>query len=178
MVQILGLQLKLHLGLNRTDIEELTPAYWRMHIDPVLLSDGAATTLLTIQLNLVAGTITGYLSDRPDLSHLLEKILRFDVWSVFIFQLSHPTFTQGTQWPVLPYRSRPWIGRHKSRDYRNCATRWRLCASYTTPWRSKVCLPHPQPNDLVSPVTVFPNIDVCPQLSPVVSPVLASCLQD
>lgn len=53
-----------------------------MNIDPILLLDGAATTLLTIQLNLVAGTIAAYAYDRPDLSLLLEKLLRFDIWSV------------------------------------------------------------------------------------------------
>lgn len=75
-------QLKFKLGLTRADIEDLTPTYWRMNIDPILLLDGAATTLLTIQLNLVAGTIAAYAHDRPDLSLLLEKLLRFDIWSV------------------------------------------------------------------------------------------------
>lgn len=53
-----------------------------MNIDPILLLDGAATTLLTIQLNLVGGTIAAYANDRPDLGLLLEKILGFDVWLV------------------------------------------------------------------------------------------------
>ncbi|KAF9457437.1 hypothetical protein BDZ94DRAFT_1292410 [Collybia nuda] len=71
-------------ALTRLDTEELTPKYWRMHTDPLLLCDGAATTLLTIQLNLVAGTIATYVHDRPDLSPLLEQLIRFEVSGQFL----------------------------------------------------------------------------------------------
>jgi acyl-CoA oxidase len=40
-----------------------------------MVSDGAAATLLTIQYNLAAGTLTQYLPERPDLKSLLEDIL-------------------------------------------------------------------------------------------------------
>ncbi|KAJ7748804.1 acyl-CoA oxidase [Mycena maculata] len=43
-------------GLTLDDIVNLSPKFWDMHIDPIICTDGAATTLLTIQYNLVAGT--------------------------------------------------------------------------------------------------------------------------
>jgi hypothetical protein len=41
--------------------------------------DGAAATLLTIQFNLVAGTLVPFAMKRPELRPLLKKVLDFDV---------------------------------------------------------------------------------------------------
>jgi acyl-CoA oxidase len=43
------------------------------------VTDGSVITLLTIQYNLVAGTLTQYLSERKDLESLLEDILSWKV---------------------------------------------------------------------------------------------------
>ncbi|KAG2049698.1 acyl-CoA dehydrogenase NM domain-like protein [Suillus hirtellus] len=55
-----------------------------MHTDPIMVSDGAASTLLTIQYNLVAGTLAQYAATTgSDLVSLVEKILRWDVIGQF-----------------------------------------------------------------------------------------------
>ncbi len=41
--------------------------------------DGAATTLITIQYNLAAGTLAPFAFKRPDLQPLLKRIMDFDV---------------------------------------------------------------------------------------------------
>jgi acyl-CoA oxidase len=51
-----------------------------MHTDPIMVLDGAASTLLTIQYNLVAGTLAQYAATtRPDLVSVVKDILRWDV---------------------------------------------------------------------------------------------------
>jgi acyl-CoA oxidase len=51
-----------------------------MNANPITVLDGAASTLLTIQYNLVAGTLAQYAATtRPDLVSLVEDILRWDV---------------------------------------------------------------------------------------------------
>ena len=62
----------------------MTSKFWAIHSDPVVLMDAAAFTLLTIQLNLVAGTLAPFAMKegpgaRPDLMELLERMLRFEV---------------------------------------------------------------------------------------------------
>ena len=55
----------------------LTDKFWDLHTDPILGRDGAATTLLTIQYNLAAGTLARYLTERNDLHDLLQDILQW-----------------------------------------------------------------------------------------------------
>jgi acyl-CoA oxidase len=51
-----------------------------MNANPITVLDVAASTLLTIQYNLVAGTLAQYAATtRPDLISLVEDILRWDV---------------------------------------------------------------------------------------------------
>lgn len=57
----------------------MTPKFWEMHTDPIIASDGAATTLLTIQLNLVAGTLARFVSEREDLLPTLGDLLQYKV---------------------------------------------------------------------------------------------------
>jgi acyl-CoA oxidase len=66
-------------ALAPEDVVFLTPKFWQMHLDPIVATDGAATTLLTIQFNLAAGTLAPYALERPELMPLLKKILNFDV---------------------------------------------------------------------------------------------------
>ncbi|KAJ7748814.1 acyl-CoA oxidase [Mycena maculata] len=64
-------------GLTLDDIMNLSPKFWDMHIDPIICTDGAATTLLTIQYNLVAGTLGGFVSGREDIRTLVDDIINF-----------------------------------------------------------------------------------------------------
>ena len=54
-------------------------------MDKICMLDGAATTLLSIQYNLAAGTLAPFALKRPELRPLLEKILRFDVSYVILY---------------------------------------------------------------------------------------------
>jgi hypothetical protein len=71
--------------LSIADVAQLSDKYWDMHRDYMLLADGAAATLLTIQYNLVAGTLTQYLAERRDLEPLLQDILSWKVQYVHCF---------------------------------------------------------------------------------------------
>ncbi|KAG2049697.1 acyl-CoA dehydrogenase NM domain-like protein [Suillus hirtellus] len=74
----------LALGITLHDTLHLTQKFWDMHTDPIMGLDGAASTLLTIQYNLVAGTLAQYAATtRSDLVSLVEKILRWDVIGQF-----------------------------------------------------------------------------------------------
>lgn len=66
-------------GLTPQDVLLMTPKFWELHRDPIALMDGAAMTHLTIQYNLVAGTLAPFAFKRPDLRPLLKKIMDFDV---------------------------------------------------------------------------------------------------
>ncbi|KAG1900135.1 acyl-CoA dehydrogenase NM domain-like protein [Suillus fuscotomentosus] len=74
----------LALGITLNDTLNLTQKFWDIHTDPIIVRDGAATTLVTIQYNLVAGTLAKYAATtRPDLVSLVEDILRWDVIGQF-----------------------------------------------------------------------------------------------
>ena len=55
----------------------LTEKFWDCHADPILVHDGAATTLLTIHINLVIGTLARYVRGRRDLWPLIDDLLSF-----------------------------------------------------------------------------------------------------
>ncbi|KAF4567435.1 hypothetical protein EYR40_006439 [Pleurotus pulmonarius] len=77
-------------GLTEDDIKVCTPKFWSVHVDPVTCLDGAATTLMTIQLNLAAGTIARYVDEQPHHRDLLQRMLRFDVSGQFcLTELDH-----------------------------------------------------------------------------------------
>ncbi|OCH86126.1 acyl-CoA dehydrogenase NM domain-like protein [Obba rivulosa] len=59
------------------DLVALNSNFWDLHTDPMVLLDGAAMTLLTIQYNLCAGTIAEHISKRSDLVPLVEDLLQF-----------------------------------------------------------------------------------------------------
>ncbi|KAJ7458259.1 acyl-CoA dehydrogenase/oxidase [Mycena latifolia] len=78
---------RLH-GLTLNDIKSLSPQFWNMHTDPILPLDGAATTLLTIQYNLVAGAL-GIFSDR-DILQIADDIIKFKAIGQFcLTELDH-----------------------------------------------------------------------------------------
>lgn len=67
-------------ALSDMDILTLSPKFWRMHTDPICTVDGAAATLLTIQLNLAAGTLAPFaMGARKDLYPLYDDIIKYRV---------------------------------------------------------------------------------------------------
>ncbi|KAJ3531123.1 hypothetical protein NMY22_g8285 [Coprinellus aureogranulatus] len=71
------------IALPMTAIRDYTDLWWGLQLNPIFAVDAAACTMLSIQLNLVAGTLTTYVDERPDLLLLLEKVLKFDVFGHF-----------------------------------------------------------------------------------------------
>ncbi|KAJ7108850.1 acyl-CoA dehydrogenase NM domain-like protein [Mycena crocata] len=69
--------------LTADDITKPSQKFWKMHTDPVWTLDGAAGSLVTIQLNLCAGTIAMYTESRSDLLPILQDILTFQVSGQF-----------------------------------------------------------------------------------------------
>ncbi|KAF9467065.1 acyl-CoA dehydrogenase NM domain-like protein [Collybia nuda] len=67
-----------HFKLTAEDILNITPKYWELHNDPLLVMDGAASTLLTIHYNLCIGTLAMYLNHRPDLRDTVDRLLSFE----------------------------------------------------------------------------------------------------
>lgn len=61
------------------DILHSTPKFWRAHMDNIIVRDTTAHMLLTIQYNLVAGSVAPFAVQRQDLRPLMDEILNFDV---------------------------------------------------------------------------------------------------
>ena len=71
--------LRISEGFNIDDILELTPRFWDMHKDGIMLNDIGAHAMLSIQYNLVVGTIAPYTHQHPDIDILLQKLMDFDI---------------------------------------------------------------------------------------------------
>ncbi|KAJ7485867.1 acyl-CoA dehydrogenase/oxidase [Mycena latifolia] len=77
-------------GLTLEDIVSLSPKFWDLHTDPIVCLDGAATTLIAIQYNLVAGTLGAFVSDRNDILKIVNDIIDFKAIGTFcLTELGH-----------------------------------------------------------------------------------------
>ena len=59
------------------DVLTLSPKFWELHQDPLMALDGAAMTLVTIQVNLTAGTIARQAVHRAEFVPLVEDLLAY-----------------------------------------------------------------------------------------------------
>ncbi|KAI0633863.1 acyl-CoA dehydrogenase NM domain-like protein [Trametes polyzona] len=76
--------------MSMHDLLSLSPKFWQLHSDPIVLLDGAAFTLLVIQYNLCAGTIARYASRRPELLPIVDDLLRYRKHGQFMLtELGH-----------------------------------------------------------------------------------------
>ncbi|KAF1952516.1 hypothetical protein CC80DRAFT_495315 [Byssothecium circinans] len=80
------------------DTRSLKPKFWDFHrhgqrplfgrsgahLPPAYTLDSGAWTILTIHWNLCMGTISSFLSERPDLLPLLQALERFDTCGEFL----------------------------------------------------------------------------------------------
>ncbi|PYH92490.1 acyl-CoA oxidase [Aspergillus ellipticus CBS 707.79] len=73
-----------HWRLTLDDIVNLTPKFWRIFTDGIILRDTVAHIIFTMQCNLVAGTIAPFVLKRPDLEPLMKQLLHFDVVSSYM----------------------------------------------------------------------------------------------
>jgi acyl-CoA oxidase len=67
------------VGMQPEDVLSMTPKFWQLHLDLIFVMDMAASTLITIQYNLVAGTVALFAAERPDLQMILKELLDFNV---------------------------------------------------------------------------------------------------
>ncbi|KAJ6550613.1 hypothetical protein DFH09DRAFT_1366654 [Mycena vulgaris] len=66
-------------NLTVDDIASLNQPFWDLHQDPAMAMDTGAGTLVTIQINLAAGTLVKHAIDSPETSKLLDDVLAFRV---------------------------------------------------------------------------------------------------
>lgn len=59
------------------DVLSLSPKFWDLHQHPLMAFDGSAMTIITIQVNLTAGTVARQAVQRPELIPLVEDLLNF-----------------------------------------------------------------------------------------------------
>ncbi|PYI11763.1 acyl-CoA dehydrogenase NM domain-like protein [Aspergillus sclerotiicarbonarius CBS 121057] len=79
-----------HYRLTTADIHTLSERFWASHMDALMLVDIAAYYILSIQWNLVAGTIAPFVEGRPDLKPLMESLLTMEVFGDFMLtELDH-----------------------------------------------------------------------------------------
>ncbi|PWY71235.1 acyl-CoA oxidase [Aspergillus eucalypticola CBS 122712] len=71
-------------GVTLEDCLHMTPKFWAVHKDGIIVRDAVAHILVTIQLNLVAGTVAPFALKRPDLHPLMKEILNFDISAPFM----------------------------------------------------------------------------------------------
>ncbi|ETW76219.1 hypothetical protein HETIRDRAFT_330511, partial [Heterobasidion irregulare TC 32-1] len=74
----------LSLYMTIEDMSMLAEKFRGCYSDPILLHDNAATTLLTIHLNLVIGTLSRYVQGRNDLWSLINDLLSFRTFGQFL----------------------------------------------------------------------------------------------
>ncbi|RAH74039.1 uncharacterized protein BO66DRAFT_314420 [Aspergillus aculeatinus CBS 121060] len=75
-----------YYGFAPNDILHLTPKFWAFHRDDICAFDISAFSLITIQCNLVAGSLAAY-SEYQD---LVKRVLSFDVQGQYMLtELGH-----------------------------------------------------------------------------------------
>ena len=67
------------IGLTIDDIVNLTPKFFAVHRDDIIIRDIGSHALLSIQHNLVAGTLAPFAKDSPQIQGLLDQVLAFEV---------------------------------------------------------------------------------------------------
>ena len=72
------------VDLTANDVLKMTPKFWEMHLDPNIALDYGMFTLLVGQINLTVGTLSRYLTKRPDLAPLVDALLKGDVIGLYL----------------------------------------------------------------------------------------------
>ncbi|KAL4860475.1 hypothetical protein BDV12DRAFT_181536 [Aspergillus spectabilis] len=77
-------------NLTLKDVVEMTPAFWKLHMDMLTAMDGGAINLVSVQYNLFVGTVAPFAASHPELPSIIEKALRVDISSQFMLtELGH-----------------------------------------------------------------------------------------
>ncbi|KAF5025512.1 hypothetical protein F66182_2417 [Fusarium sp. NRRL 66182] len=70
--------------LTVEDIRNLTPKFWELHRDLISTRDMTAWIIVSVHFNLCIGTLSIFSQNRPDLSRLIDKLLRFEACGQFM----------------------------------------------------------------------------------------------
>ncbi|PYH85117.1 acyl-CoA oxidase [Aspergillus uvarum CBS 121591] len=73
-----------HWALTLDDVVRVSPKSQRAHMDGIIVRDPVAHINLSIQYNLVVGTLATYVKKRPDLEPLIREFLEFDICGAFM----------------------------------------------------------------------------------------------
>lgn len=65
--------------MTAVDILSCSPRFWEFHLDPIGAADVATFTLMTIQINLAAGTLAPFAESQPQYRKLLDQMLKFEI---------------------------------------------------------------------------------------------------
>ncbi|KAJ5379717.1 acyl-CoA dehydrogenase NM domain-like protein [Penicillium cataractarum] len=77
-------------NLSLKDVVEMTPAFWKLHMDMLTIMDGGAINLVSVQYNLFVGTVAPFVATHPELPSIIQKALRVDISSQFMLtELGH-----------------------------------------------------------------------------------------
>ncbi|PYI14707.1 acyl-CoA oxidase [Aspergillus violaceofuscus CBS 115571] len=71
-------------ALTLDDVVRVSPKSQRAHMDGIIVRDPVAHINLSIQYNLVVGTLATYVKKRPDLEPLIREFLEFDICGAFM----------------------------------------------------------------------------------------------
>ncbi|KAI0184913.1 acyl-CoA dehydrogenase/oxidase [Xylaria flabelliformis] len=71
-------------GITVEDVVKLKPRFWEFYRHPIVGRDSSMGTTLSIHWNLCIGTIGSYVTHRPDLIPLLDKLINFDLCGEFL----------------------------------------------------------------------------------------------
>ena len=90
------------IGLTIDDIVNLTPKFFAMHRDDIIIRDIGSHALLSIQHNLVAGTLAPFAKESTQVQQLLEDVLAFKISYVSTVNL-HRSVANNLQGRVHAY---------------------------------------------------------------------------
>ncbi|KAL2822653.1 putative acyl-CoA oxidase [Aspergillus granulosus] len=77
-------------NLTLKDVVEMTPAFWKLHMDMLTAMDGGAINLVSVQYNLFVGTVAPFAATHPELASIIQQALRVDISAQFMLtELGH-----------------------------------------------------------------------------------------
>ncbi|CEL10553.1 hypothetical protein ASPCAL13670 [Aspergillus calidoustus] len=77
-------------NLTLQDVVEMTPAFWKLHMDMLTAMDGSAINLISVGYNLFVGTVAPFLPTHPELGPIIQQALNVDISSQFMLtELGH-----------------------------------------------------------------------------------------
>lgn len=77
-------ELHVRLDLSASDVLNYGPRLWDMLWDPLLPLDLGTFTIIAAHYNIAVGTVVRYLHNRPDLTPLVQSLLKLETVGLFL----------------------------------------------------------------------------------------------